>query len=99
MRAQSAYFSNPIVDYSRIFMVLSLLCVIGAAGAFLYGAPIEFYASLSISYTITLRCTSGNSHPHIIQSLTRKWDNGGDRTEVRIAPERGVPISLKGAKL
>jgi signal transduction histidine kinase len=35
-RAQSAYFSNLIVDYSRIFMLLSLLCVIGAAGVFLY---------------------------------------------------------------
>jgi signal transduction histidine kinase len=34
--AQSDYFSNLIVDYSRIFTVLSLLCLIGAAGVFLY---------------------------------------------------------------
>ena len=35
-RAQSDYFSSLIGDYSRIFTVLSLLCVVGAAGVFLY---------------------------------------------------------------
>jgi len=35
-RAQSDYFSSLIADYSRIFTVLSLLCVLGAAGVFLY---------------------------------------------------------------
>jgi phosphoglycerate-specific signal transduction histidine kinase len=35
-RAQSDYFSSVIVDYSRVFAVLSLLCVIGAAGVFIY---------------------------------------------------------------
>jgi signal transduction histidine kinase len=35
-RAQSDYFSSLIADYSRIFTVLSLLCLIGAAGVFLY---------------------------------------------------------------
>jgi signal transduction histidine kinase len=35
-RAQSDYFSSLIADYSRIFTVLSLLCVVGAAGVFLY---------------------------------------------------------------
>jgi signal transduction histidine kinase len=34
--AQSNYFSSLIADYSRIFTVLSLLCVVGAAGVFLY---------------------------------------------------------------
>ena len=35
-RAQSDYFSSVIVDYSRVFAVLSLLCVVGAAGVFIY---------------------------------------------------------------
>ncbi len=35
-RTQSDYFSSLIVDYSRIFTVLSLLCFIGAAGVFFY---------------------------------------------------------------
>ena len=35
-RAQSDYFSNMIVDYSRVFAVLSLLCLVGAAGVFIY---------------------------------------------------------------
>jgi signal transduction histidine kinase len=35
-RAQSDYFSSVIVDYSRVFAVLSLFCVIGAAGVFIY---------------------------------------------------------------
>ncbi len=35
-RAQSDYFSSLIADYSRIFTVLSLLCVAGAGGVFLY---------------------------------------------------------------
>jgi signal transduction histidine kinase len=35
-REQSDYFSSLIADYSRIFTVLSLLCVVGAAGVFLY---------------------------------------------------------------
>jgi len=35
-RAQSDYFSSVIVDYSRVFAVLSLLCVLGAAGVFIY---------------------------------------------------------------
>jgi signal transduction histidine kinase len=35
-RAQSDYFSSLITDYSRIFTVLSLLCVLGAAAVFLY---------------------------------------------------------------
>ncbi len=35
-RAQSDYFSSLIAEYSRIFTALSLLCVIGAAGVFLY---------------------------------------------------------------
>jgi signal transduction histidine kinase len=35
-RAQSDYFSSVIVDYARVFAVLSLLCVIGAAGVFVY---------------------------------------------------------------
>jgi signal transduction histidine kinase len=35
-RAQSDYFSNVIVDYSRVFTILSLLCVFGAAGVFIY---------------------------------------------------------------
>jgi signal transduction histidine kinase len=35
-RAQSDYFSNVIVDYSRVFTILSLLCVVGAVGAFIY---------------------------------------------------------------
>jgi signal transduction histidine kinase len=35
-RVQSAYFSSLVADYSRVFMALSLLCVIGAAGVFLY---------------------------------------------------------------
>jgi signal transduction histidine kinase len=35
-RAQSDYFSSVIVDYSRVFAALSLLCVIGAAGVFIY---------------------------------------------------------------
>jgi signal transduction histidine kinase len=35
-RAQSDYFSSLIADYSRIFTVLSLLCVVGAGGIFLY---------------------------------------------------------------
>src|SRR5262245_50238061 len=34
--AQSDYFSTLIGDYSRIFTVLSLLCVLGAACVFLY---------------------------------------------------------------
>jgi signal transduction histidine kinase len=34
--AQSDYFSSLIADYSRIFTILSLLCVAGAAGVFLY---------------------------------------------------------------
>src|SRR5262245_5269663 len=35
-RAQSDYFSSVIVDYARVFAVLSLLCVIGAACVFIY---------------------------------------------------------------
>src|SRR5215510_4987255 len=35
-RAQSDYFGSVIVDYSRVFAILSLLCVIGAAGVFMY---------------------------------------------------------------
>jgi signal transduction histidine kinase len=35
-RAQSDYFSSVIVDYSRVFAILSLLCVIGAASVFIY---------------------------------------------------------------
>ena len=35
-RAQSDYFRSLIADYSRIFTILSLLCVAGAAGVFLY---------------------------------------------------------------
>jgi signal transduction histidine kinase len=35
-RAQSDYFGSVIVDYSRVFAILSLLCVIGAAGVFIY---------------------------------------------------------------
>src|SRR5262249_15765099 len=35
-RAQSDYFGGVIVDYSRVFAILSLLCVIGAAGVFIY---------------------------------------------------------------
>jgi signal transduction histidine kinase len=35
-RAQSDYFSNLIADYSRVFSVLSLLCLFGAASVFLY---------------------------------------------------------------
>jgi signal transduction histidine kinase len=35
-RAQSDYFSNVIADYSRVFVALSLLCVVGAAGVFGY---------------------------------------------------------------
>jgi signal transduction histidine kinase len=35
-RAQSDYFGSLIADYSRIFTVLSLLCVAGASGVFLY---------------------------------------------------------------
>ena len=35
-RAQSDYFSSVIVDYSRVFAVLSLLCVLGAAGVLIY---------------------------------------------------------------
>ena len=35
-RAQSDYFSSVIVDYSRVFTVLSLLCVVGAVGVFIY---------------------------------------------------------------
>jgi signal transduction histidine kinase len=35
-RAQSDYFSGVIVDYARVFAVLSLLCVVGAAGVFIY---------------------------------------------------------------
>ena len=35
-RAQSDYFSSVIVDYARVFAVLSLLCVVGAAGVFVY---------------------------------------------------------------
>jgi hypothetical protein len=35
-RAQSDYFSSMIVDYSRVFAVLSLLCLVGAAGVFIY---------------------------------------------------------------
>jgi signal transduction histidine kinase len=34
--AQSAYFSSLVADYSRFFTALSLLCVLGAAGVFLY---------------------------------------------------------------
>jgi signal transduction histidine kinase len=34
--AQSDYFSSVIVDYSRVFAVLSLLCVLGAVGVFIY---------------------------------------------------------------
>ncbi len=35
-RLQSDYFSNLIEDYARVFTVLSLLCVLGAVGVFLY---------------------------------------------------------------
>jgi signal transduction histidine kinase len=35
-RAQSDYFSSLIAHYSRVFTVLSLLCVIGATSVFLY---------------------------------------------------------------
>ena len=35
-RAQSAYFSRLVADYSRMFAILSLLCVIGAAAVFFY---------------------------------------------------------------
>ena len=35
-RAQSDYFSSLIADYSRLFTVLSLLCVLGATVVFLY---------------------------------------------------------------
>src|SRR6516164_485121 len=35
-RAQSDYFSSLIADYSRVFTVLSLLCVLGASIVFLY---------------------------------------------------------------
>jgi phosphoglycerate-specific signal transduction histidine kinase len=35
-RAQSDYFSSVIVDYARVFAVLSLLCVVGAVGVFFY---------------------------------------------------------------
>jgi hypothetical protein len=35
-RAQSRYFSSLIADYSRVLTVLSLLCVLGAVGVFLY---------------------------------------------------------------
>jgi signal transduction histidine kinase len=35
-RAQSDYFSSLIADYSRVFTLLSLLCVLGAVGVFLY---------------------------------------------------------------
>ncbi len=35
-RAQGDYFSSLIEDYSRVFMVLSVLCIVGAASVFLY---------------------------------------------------------------
>jgi methyl-accepting chemotaxis protein len=35
-RAQSRYFGSLIADYSRVLTVLSLLCVLGAVGVFLY---------------------------------------------------------------
>jgi signal transduction histidine kinase len=35
-RAQSDYFSSLIADYSRVFTLLSLLCVFGAASVFVY---------------------------------------------------------------
>jgi len=35
-RAQSDYFGSLIADYSRVFTVLSLLCVMGATSVFLY---------------------------------------------------------------
>jgi len=35
-RAQSDYFSSLIADYSRVFTVLSLLCVLGASIVFFY---------------------------------------------------------------
>ena len=35
-RAQSDYFGALIFEYSRLFTVLSLLCVLGAGGVFLY---------------------------------------------------------------
>ena len=36
VRSQSAFFSNLISQYSRLFTILSLLCVAGACGVFLY---------------------------------------------------------------
>jgi len=36
VRAQSDFFSGLISDYSRLFTVLSLLCLAGACGVFLY---------------------------------------------------------------
>jgi signal transduction histidine kinase len=36
VRSQSDFFSNLISQYSRLFTVLSLLCVAGACGVFLY---------------------------------------------------------------
>jgi signal transduction histidine kinase len=35
-RAQSDYFGSLIFEYSRLFIILSLLCVAGACGVFLY---------------------------------------------------------------
>jgi signal transduction histidine kinase len=35
-RAQSSYFSGLIAGYSRIFMALCLVCIVGAAGVVLY---------------------------------------------------------------
>ena len=35
-RSQSDYFSGLIVNYSRVFSILSLLCLVSAGGVFLY---------------------------------------------------------------
>ena len=35
-RAQSDYFAALILEYSRLFTVLSILCILGACGVFLY---------------------------------------------------------------
>ena len=36
VRSQSDFFSSLISQYSRLFAILSLLCVAGACGVFLY---------------------------------------------------------------
>jgi signal transduction histidine kinase len=64
-RAQSDYFSSVIVDYSRVFAVLSLLCVIGAASVFIYinRSVISRLQKLSDSMR---RSADGNAAPILI---------------------------------